>query len=313
MCICTYHRPEPLRRLLQSLRHIEHAGLAADQIAVFVVDNDPQSENAEICEQAAQSLEFKLLYVPEPEPGVTYARNTAVASALDWGADFVSFIDDDDIPRSGWLAELLQQQAQTGADLIFGSWRTAEDTPEWASRAGIFRDPTRNKALGGGSGRYGLPVCASTCNVMVSRNILEQLSAIGPVFDHRFKFSGGEDKDFFIRARELGAILTSADKSIINLSYEAERYRARGLLQRGFKCGCSQAGMARVHGSRQRVAKMLAKAVIKIPLVLLTLPFTCVHTPWLLNHLYRLGKSYGVLYASLTRRSFNYYAKGAHS
>ncbi len=307
--ICTYHRPQSLRRLLGSLAHIELGQLAAENVCLFVVDNDPQLENAEICRVAADQLSITLQYVEETRAGVTNARNTVVEKALDWGADFLSFIDDDDIPRPNWLQQLLYKQSVADADLVFGSWRAAKDTPEWAVRAGIFRDPTRNKAIGG-AGRYGLPICASTCNVLASRQILEKLTAIGDVFDHRFRFSGGEDKDFFIRARQQGAVLASADDSIINLSYEAERFQARGLLRRGFKGGCSQAGMARVYGNPGKIAQIVVKAGFKLILVGLSLPLTLVHKPLFLHHVYRLGKSAGVLYSLTTQRAINYYAKG---
>ncbi len=310
--ICTYHRPRQLERLMLALQQLDLGDIPADQLRIFVIDNDPQAENAAICERANGALPFTIEYREEANSGVTYARNHAAAAALAWGADFLAFIDDDDIPRPDWLLRLLEQQSATGADLVFGSWRPAADTPEWALRAGIFRDPSRFKALGG-AGRYGLPNCASTCNVMASRRILEKLDSQGDVFDHRFRLSGGEDKDFFIRARESGATLASADDSIIDLSYEAERFEAKGLLRRGFKGGCSQAVMARTYGSLGKRVVMISKAAVKIVLVALTLPLTLVHRPLMLHHLYRLGKCAGVLHALSAKQAFNYYARGEQS
>ena len=102
-------------------------------------------------------------------------------------------------------------------------------------------------------------------------------------------------------------------RQIINLSYEAERFQARGLLRRGFKSGCSQAGMARAYGGTGKMPKMLLKALAKLVLVALTFPFTIFHKPMFLHHVFRLGKSAGVLYSGVTQRTMNYYAKGTHT
>ena len=144
---------------------------------------------------------------------------------------------------------------------------------------------------------------------MVGRDILLQLQEQGPVFNHDFMYSGGEDKDMFIRARKLGARLESANDSVIHLCYERERYEPRGLLRRGFKCGCSQVGMARAHGKLERTLQLRIKALFKLPLVALTLPLTIFSRRMFLAHLFRLGKSSGVLYSAFTGRAINYYAR----
>jgi glycosyltransferase involved in cell wall biosynthesis len=257
----------------------------------------------------APQIPIGLLYVEETRAGVTHARNTAIARAIELGADFVALIDDDDIPRADWLLKLLERQRETGADLVFGTWQADPAMPPWAMRSGIFRDPDKAKNFTT-SRRYGLPAYASTCNVMASRDILQRLQEQGPVFDHNFMYSGGEDKDMFIRARDLGAKLESANDSIIHLCHQPERYKPGGLLRRGFKCGCSQVGMARAHGNVERTLQLRIKALLKLPLVALTLPLTIFSRGMFLAHLYRIGKSSGILYSAFTGRAINYYARG---
>ncbi|MFB3077670.1 MAG: glycosyltransferase family 2 protein, partial [Lysobacterales bacterium] len=282
-----------------------------DAVAVtaIIVDNDPLEQNARLCRQLAPQLPIALNYVEEPRSGVTHARNTAIEQALAQGADFVALIDDDDIPQADWLLKLLERQAETGADLVFGTWQTDPDMPGWALKSGIFRDPDKAKNIAS-SRRYGLPAYASTCNVMAGRDILVRLSELGPVFNHNFMYSGGEDKDMFIRARSLGAKLESADASIIHLCHQPERYAPRELLRRGFKCGCSQVGMARAHGNLERTLQLRIKALLKLPLVVLTLPLAIFSKAMFLAHLCRIGKSSGVLYAAFTGRAINCYARG---
>jgi glycosyltransferase involved in cell wall biosynthesis len=308
ICVCTRNRSQGLTRLLVSLQDIELSGYNPQAVELIVVDNSPNEETEAICRRAAPRLPINVLYVTEHQPGITYARNRAVEVALDRGAAFVAFIDDDDQPQADWLIQLLDRQAVTGADLVFGTWVLDPLMPQWARESGIFRSPVKAKHANKG-GRYGLPGCASTCNTLVGRQILERVATTGPVFNHAFRFSGGEDKDFFIRARNLGARLTSADMSMIHRTHEPERYTAGGLFKRGFKNGCSQVSMARSHGSGTRVLKLLGTAFSKLTMSLLLLPFSVFSRGMLMHNLYRMAKAAGVIYTVLTRRSINYYSR----
>jgi glycosyltransferase involved in cell wall biosynthesis len=295
-------------RLLVSLQDIDLSGYNPRSVELIVVDNNPNPETAAICARAAPRLPIAIHYVEEFEAGITYARNRAVAVALERGADLVAFIDDDDQPQSDWLIQLLDRQAVTGADLVFGTWVLDTQMPNWARESGIFRSPIKAKHQNKG-GRYGLPGCASTCNALIGRGILEKVAAEGPVFSHAFRYSGGEDKDFFIRAHNQGAVLTSADMSVIFRNHEPERYTARGLLKRGFKNGCSQVSMARSHGDGRRVLRLLGTAAGKLLISLLLLPFSIFSRGIFMHSLYRMAKACGVLYTTLTGRSINYYSR----
>jgi len=308
ICVCTHGRHRALEHLLTSLGDLRLDGYDPAAVELIVVDNAPNDLTRAICERAATGLPIALHYEPEPVPGITHARNRAVSVALARGADFVAFIDDDDQPRSDWLLALLQRQAETRADLVFGTWVLDEQMPQWARDSGIFRSPGKSKQQKKG-GRYGLPDCASTCNMLASRSILERVGADGPVFSHLFCNSGGEDKDFFIRAHGLGAQLASAERSVICRSHEPERYRAKGLLRRGFKNGCSQVSMARAHGNSRRRFKLFGTALGKLVISLISIPFSVFSRSRFMHHLYRIAKSSGVIYTTLTGRSIKYYSR----
>ena len=133
--------------------------------------------------------------------------------------------------------------------------------------------------------------------------------SVGPVFSHAFCNSGGEDKDFFIRAQGLGASLASAENSVIHRNHESERYSAVGLLKRGFKNGCSQVSMARFHGDASRRFKLLGTALMKSLMSLFLLPFSIFSKGLFMHNLYRLAKAGGVLYTTITGRSIKYYSR----
>ena len=142
-----------------------------------------------------------------------------------------------------------------------------------------------------------------------TRDVLQRVATTGPVFDHNFRFSGGEDKDFFIRACQLGARITSAETSVIHRNHEPERYTARGLLRRGFKNGCSQVRMARAHGTASRVLKLVGGSLTKLAMSLFLMPFSVFSKGMLMHNLYRMAKACGVLFTALTGRSINYYSR----
>jgi succinoglycan biosynthesis protein ExoM len=308
ICACTHSRSQGLTRLLVAMQDLDLSGYNPQSVEMIVIDNNPNPETAAICERAAPRLPVNLHYTEAPEAGITHARNRAVKVALERGADFIAFIDDDDEPQSDWLIQLLDRQAVTKADLVFGTWVLDTQMPQWARESGIIRSPVKVKHDNKG-GRYGLPGCASTCNVLIGRDILQRVATTGTIFSHDFRYSGGEDKDFFIRAHHLGADLASADMSVIHRNHEPERYTATGLLKRGFKNGCSQVGMARSHGDYLRVLGLLGTAVGKLIISLILLTFSIFSRGFFMHNLYRMAKAGGVLYTALTGHSISYYSR----
>ena len=301
--------------MLAVLRGIELGGYPRESVEIFVIDNCPSPETRAVCEHAKPGLPVKLHYVTEPELGQTHARNRAVSTALEHGADFVAFIDDDDEPQPDWLKHLLDRQAETGADIVFGA--AVLDTahmPDWARKSTIYQNRRGNSVKAKSkfkskNRRYGLPYGLLVGNVLISRGILEKMSSAGDVFHHWFRLIGGEDKDFFIRAMHLDARIVKADKSLVSLRYELERYTVRGLLKRGFKNGSSRANMARIRGSKTRIAALLGMGAVKLLFFLALIPFSLFSKGRVMHNLYRVAKASGIIYTALTGRQMRYYAR----
>lgn len=308
ICVCTISRPDELVKLISNLQAIDLGDYDPANVQLIVIDNKLGTNTREFCEQAATSLPIAIHYTCEPESGITHARNHALSVALERGAEVVAFLDDDDEPHPDWLIRLLDQYLDSGADLVFGTWILDPNMPEWARATGIFRSPTKVKKEDK-IRRYGLPNFASTCNVLVGKDIIERVAKTGPVFSHAFRYSGGEDKDFFLRALAQGARVTTADTSIIQRNHEPARYTVKGLLKRGFKNGCSQVNMVRTHGTPGRQIKLAMTSLLKFLVILLILPFCIFSRGRFMHSLYRLAKSSGIIFTSLTGRSINYYSR----
>lgn len=92
--VCTRDRPESLERCLLSLQALRRP---PDELVV--VDNAPSNGAARAVAQAAGAT-----YVLEPRPGLSHARNAAIAATT---GDVVAFTDDDVLVHPDWLGRLL--------------------------------------------------------------------------------------------------------------------------------------------------------------------------------------------------------------
>lgn len=308
VCICTHNRDAPLERLLQALQAADLGSELADwQLECLVVDNNASGAAADLCHRYANQLPFPLRYVWEAARGISQARNRAVAEALGGGADCIAFIDDDDIPHPDWLRQLVKTRTATGADIVFGCWVLGPEVPDWVREGEMFKSLVE-PADSARSGRYGLPWMASTCNVLIGRGILERVGAAAPVFDEGLSHSGGEDKDFFLRAIDLGAHVASAAESVVTRQHAPERFTVVGLYRRGFKNGCSRINKTRTRGGAWAVFKRLLSTLLKLSLVTISLPFLVFSRRTFMPQVYRLGKVSGIFYSLLTGRDYRYYS-----
>ncbi|MDP9796708.1 hypothetical protein J2S43_005220 [Catenuloplanes nepalensis] len=133
--ICTRDRPDALSRCLDGLLAQEYP-----RFRILVVDSAPETrETAEVVLDAARAAEspgrITVDYLREETPGLSHARNRAVAAAP---GETLAFIDDDAVPDVHWLAEIARALAlHPDADVITGAVVPAEletDAQLWAQR-----------------------------------------------------------------------------------------------------------------------------------------------------------------------------------
>jgi GT2 family glycosyltransferase len=95
--VCTRERPDDLRRCLESV-----AAQRYPAFDVLVVDNAPVDDGSRrVVEGFASRLNVR--YAVEPRPGLSRARNHALAQIAD---GIVAWLDDDEMADPHWLAEL---------------------------------------------------------------------------------------------------------------------------------------------------------------------------------------------------------------
>lgn len=266
VAVCTYHRPEALRKTLRALfdQKIRYADAC---VHVVVIDNGTSSHSSGTLASMSEGLPeaWKLSYVHEPIPGVSSARNTALDSAFSsLGCDYVIFLDDDEIPTPKWLQSFIQMQDAKAADIVAGPVLPLfpPGAPLWSSDSKIFSRQrhltgTRVRLAGGG-------------NLLITRRVFER----GLRFDAIFGLTGGEDTDFLMRAHEAGFQVIWSDEAVVLEELTISRMRPTDVWRRAYRDGLNYSrALKRLEGTKAYPDRVLG--TIKAFAIGITFLLTC--------------------------------------
>ncbi len=243
VCLCTFRRPQ-VADLIASL-----AGQVLPQgwrMRVIVADNDETPSASETVARALTTHRLEGLYLHVPARNISVARNACLDACT---AAFAAFVDDDEIARPDWLAQLIGRWNETGAGVVFGRVAAVygAGAPAWAVNGDFhsIRAFFRGGVIEGGY----------TCNVLLRRDAVGDLR-----FDPAFGRSGGEDTVFFGALRRAGVAMAYADRAVVEEPVAQARTRLGWLLSRAFRSGQSHSVVLRADG-RPRFPVMAASAM----------------------------------------------------
>lgn len=225
ICICTFRRPEGLRRAISSL--LEQAVPDGLEVEIVVVDNDPEGSARPTFDALRNTWgHTSVVYLHETKPGISFARNRCLEAARGLA---IAFLDDDEIARPNWLSALWETMNRYRADAVFGPVlpEFAAQPPAWLSRSGAHQRPrfATGTPIAWGDSRTG--------NVLMSRRLVDLVGE----FDLRFGLTGGEDSFFFGSAAKKGARLVWCDEAQVEEVVPTARMQRRWLLRRAFLGG----------------------------------------------------------------------------
>lgn len=122
--ICTYNRPQLLKKCLTSLAQ---QTVKQQRFEVVVVDNYGDESLTEILSG------YDFHYVYEPTTGLSHARNRGAQEA---STEWVFYLDDDGIAHPDMLASFFKAIANTAVNVIGGRYDHyfAEEPPKWLLR-----------------------------------------------------------------------------------------------------------------------------------------------------------------------------------
>lgn len=273
--IATCRRPHGLSRLLQA---VERLRVPEDlEVEVLVVDNDLRGSAAEVVRAARAGFPFRLTYVAETRPGVSFARNTILIEAAT--ADALTFIDDDERPEPGWLEAMLRTWQASGAAAVCGPVHPYFERPAPAWLEGAFETV------------YLRPHPGTPLREIATNNLLLNPGAIhrlGIRFDPALALIGGEDTLFGEALGGRGLRFAWAEHALVHEDVPVERARLAWLLRRWYRTGNIEtlirlrrrSGLAArlriVAAGILRIALGAAAALALLPLAVLARPLPAV-------------------------------------
>lgn len=196
------------------------------RLRVIVVDNDAAGSARDTVAAASKDSRWPLQYEIEPERGISFARNRAVALAGD--CEYLAFVDDDEVVDPAWLDELLWAQRRFEADAVAGRV-TAEyevTPPSWLTEQNVLSSRSRPTGTT-------LDVFATT-NLLLKRRALDSIE--GP-FDPRFALSGGSDGFLAIQMARAGRRFVWCEEAVTTEFMSRGRMGLKWVLQRYYRIG----------------------------------------------------------------------------
>tara|TARA_R110002073_G_scaffold6071_5_gene36685 strand:+ start:9405 stop:10349 length:945 start_codon:yes stop_codon:yes gene_type:complete len=261
--IPTFRRPEGLRVAVQSVLAQSHR---PDEI--IIVDNSPEASARAIAANTSAVARCPVVYVHEPRPGVSNARNAGFAAA---SGRYLAFLDDDEVASVDWLGALLKTAQTLEVPVVFGPLRAEVKAPgslpgqlatRLYSRTGPASDALLDEPFGSG-------------NSLIDRDAFDLPDQ---PFDPALNQIGGEDDAFFALLAAQGARFGwSARAKAVEVVGEA-RTNWSHLLSRSFAFGqgatqnCARPNAVNRAGIAFWMAVGLAQMLVFAPLALLSLP-----------------------------------------
>ena len=246
ICVCTFRRPH-ISDTLRSLGRLVVPEDAAIEIVVADNDDKPSARNA--VELAALSLPWPVSYIHSPGANISIARNACLDGAK---GNLIAFIDDDEIARPNWLAELVATMQRDRAAAVLGPVQAvyAPSAPSWMRHRDFH---STYPVVVRGAIRTGY-----TCNVLIDR----RASCAEPLrFDLSRGRSGGEDTDYFTRLHRAGGRIAFAPEAWVEEAVPETRASLNWLARRRFRMGQThghllrEEGKGRIGGSLTAIAK----------------------------------------------------------
>ena len=302
VCILTFHRPTGLAQALDGVGCQDLPVDLASGLKVLVIDNSPDGSARIVVERCRrQGHPWPLAYVHQPLKGISHARNAALDNTGD--ADFLAFLDDDEIPQRQWLWQLAKTQQRLNADVVAGPVLPvfSSTPPVWLA-AGRFLEPARHAD--------GAPLqTAYTGNVLFRRRLAV---GRGLRFDPQLGIIGGEDIDFFHRLRQAGAEIRYCDQAIAHETVPPERMQLGWLVRRWFRTGNSDALLyMRSHTGWVGRLAVIARGILRLIAGSLALAgllplsgFGRRH--WAIARLYTIARGLGMLSSAFNVHYFEY-------
>ncbi|MEP6356933.1 MAG: glycosyltransferase [Hyphomicrobiales bacterium] len=219
--ICTRQRPLMLKNCLLSV--IEQIESSDHDDFIIIIENDSENhcENivAKLCEKFP---DIPMHYLLETNIGISFARQTGLNFCLSKEAEWAAFIDDDETLEEGWLEAMRRATLEMDCEVLTGPVRYIypDEIPVFLKRP-VMETIPRGDSL----------------EKAATNNTLLQVAWYSKhqkelQFDPFFRYTGGEDTDFFYALTDLGGKIQWVDDAIVREDVPKERLEMVWQLER---------------------------------------------------------------------------------
>lgn len=239
VAVATRDRPEMIVRCLEHLQSLDYPDLE-----IVIVDNAPSNDLTEHAVRGLALTDPRIRYLREERPGVSYARNTALAAAT---GDVICFTDDDVAVDHDWVNGLLRGFREfDDVGCVTGLVATAEIStdieaycdarlPLWSSRCDpetftldgprATSDPVYPFAVG---------IYGTGASFAFDTALLRRLGGFDPALGVGTLTRGGEDLDLFLRVLYAGRAVVYMPAAVV---WHAHRSDYPALMKQMFGYG----------------------------------------------------------------------------
>lgn len=231
----TFQRPDGIKIALTSLLSQK---VKDRPVEIIVADNDPAGSAETTVRGFMKNPAFEINYVHVPNPGVSNARNGAMAHAR---GRFIAFLDDDMEALDGWIQSLVDTSLKLKAGIVFGPAvarmpnpsdpRNRYMEPFFSRIADMDHEGIMSETLGTGGCLLDLRLCDMP----------------SPAFDTSLNETGGEDDILFDHLRQRGTLVGWSPKAKAWEIVPAKRATPEYIRTRNFAFG---QGPTHIHASR---------------------------------------------------------------
>ncbi len=249
--MCTYRRPN----ILLALNSLSQQELAKNiRFRVIIADNDELDSARALIKNYASNSKLDIYYVHAPKNNISIARNASL-DCVDKDADWVVFIDDDEIASPEWLNTLVSYAQRTEADIVFGPVyaQYPDSAPNWMREGNYHSNIPERK--------NGVVQTGHTCNAILkwsndctrSQRFLVEKG-----------LTGGEDTEYFFRLGSMGMRMDICDDAIVYEPVSEKRITYNWIKDRKIRSGQSYAYHQNISNSLYARFEFFILTILKI-------------------------------------------------
>lgn len=224
--ILTFHRKQGALNAVRSVFTQKNA----PKFEIILMDNDgagSAKEVSKILAKEAEDLNIVFKYGIEPEAGVANARNSALKLA---DAEYIAFLDDDEVAFENWLEKLYAAHIQTKAEVVFGPIEAR--LGENAAEPKAYFKEFFSRLLEGETRIVSKPYGCGNCLIERAKVLKGKCP-----FNHETNETGGEDDMLFAEVRANGGKFAWAHEAWVYEDVPDSRASWQYLSRRAFAFG----------------------------------------------------------------------------